>query len=119
MDNSFKERRKHIRIYRNFILSYREKGKLITEHNVSQINNVSKGGLSFSSTHSIKQGAVITVDLKTPFIAQAIRIEGLVLECKEKVPELIYEIRVQFQEIPDQALIALEKIESYSNPKGN
>ena len=114
MDNSSNERRKYLRIYRNFILSYREKGKSAIQHDVSQVNNVSKGGLSFSSTHPLKQGTVVMIDLKTPFIADSIQLEGLVLESREKIPEMIYEIRLQFQEIPEQVLAVLEKIESYS-----
>ena len=57
------------------------------------------------------------IDLKTPFIADSIRLEGVVLECKEKIPEMIYEIRLQFQEIPEQVLTVLEKIESYGKAK--
>ena len=114
MNNPSNERRKHLRIYRNFIMSYHEKGKSMIKHNVSQVNNVSKGGLGFASTHPLKQGAVVTIDLKAPFIADPIRLEGVVLECKEKIPELIYEVRLQFQEISQQASAALEKIEDYS-----
>ena len=102
-----------MRIYRNFILSYHEKGKAIIKHHVSQVNNISKGGMSFSSTYPLKQGAVIMIDLKTLFIADSIRLEGVVLECSEKIPEMIYEIRLQFQETPAQVLSVLEKIESY------
>ncbi len=119
MNNPSNERRKNLRIYRNFILSYHEKGKSMIKHNVSQVNNVSKGGLSFILTHPLKQGAVVTIDLKAPFIADPIRLEGVVLECKEKIPEMIYEIRLQFHEIPRQALTALEKIESYSKAEEN
>jgi len=114
MKNFSNERRKHLRIYRNFIMSYHEKGKSIIKHNVSQVNNVSKGGLCFSSTRPLKQGVVVTIDLKAPFIADPIRLEGVVLGCREKIPEMIYEIRLQFQEIPQQALSLLEKIESYN-----
>ena len=114
MDNPSNERRKYLRIYRNFIMSYHEKGKSMIKHNVSQVNNVSKGGLGFASTHPLKQGVVVTIDLKAPFIADPIRLEGVVLGCKEKIPELIYEVRLQFQEISQQALTALEKIEDYS-----
>jgi hypothetical protein len=117
MDNSFKERRKYLRIYRNFIMSYREKGKSIIKHHVSQVNNISKGGLNFSSTHPLEQGVIVLIDLKAPFIADPIRLEGIVLECKEKVPEMIYEVRLQFQEISEQGLAALEKIENYSKAK--
>jgi hypothetical protein len=113
MNNSSNERRKYLRIYRNFIMSYHEKGKSIIKHNVSQVNNVSKGGLSFILTHPLKAGVVVTIDLKAPFVADPICLEGVVLECKEKIPEMIYEIRIQFQEIPQQVLTVLEKIESY------
>ena len=117
MNKSFKERRKHIRIYRNFILTYHEKGKPGVKQDISQVNNVSKGGMNFSSTYPLKQGVVVIIDLKAPFITDSMSLEGLVLECREKASEIIYEIRVQFQKIPDQALIALEKIEIYSNAK--
>ncbi len=113
MNKPSHERRKYLRIYRNFIMSYHEKGKSLTKHNVTQVNNVSKGGLNFSSTHPLKQGVVVMIDLKAPFIADPIRLEGVVLECREKIPELIYEIRLQFQETQEQVLTLLEKIESY------
>ena len=81
------------------------------------MNNVSKGGLGFLSTHPLEQGVVVTINLKAPFIADPLHLDGVVLECKEKIPELIYEIRLRFQEISQQALIALEKIEGYSKDK--
>ena len=84
-------------------------------HNVSQVNNVSKGGMSFSSTKALKAGTVVTVDLKTPFISDSIILDGVVLESKEKVPDLIYEIRLQFNEVPKDSLAVLAKIEDYSN----
>jgi hypothetical protein len=117
MNNPSNERRSHFRVYRNFILSYHEKGKSIIKHNVSQVNNVSKGGLSFISTYPLKEGAVLTVDLKAPFIGNPIRLEGEVLESREKIPDLIYEIRLQFHEIHPQVLIVLEKIERYAKAK--
>ena len=113
MDNSSKERRKYFRIYRNFILTYHEKGKSKSNHNVSQVNNVSKGGLSFSSTSSLKQGTLLEIDLKTPFLSDSIHLEGSVLESREKVADMIYEIRVEFQEIPESVSTVLEKIENY------
>ena len=82
-------------------------------HDVSQVNNVSKGGLSFSTSHPLKEGSIVVIDLKTPFIADSIHMEGMVLECKEKVADMIYEIRLQFKEIPDNAIGVLKKIESY------
>jgi hypothetical protein len=117
MDKSFKERRKHIRIYRKFILNYHEKGKSVIKYHISQVNNISKGGLSFASSHALTPGAVIIVDMKTPFIADPVRLEGVVLECREKVPDMIYEIRLQFQDVTRQAMAVLDKIEGYGKRK--
>ena len=117
MDKSTDEQRKNSRIYRNFIMSYHEKGKSVIKPDTSQVNNVSKGGLSFSSTYPLKLGVVVMIDLKTLFIADSIRLEGVVLECREKIPEIIYEVRLQFQGISQQVLAVLEKIESYGKAK--
>jgi hypothetical protein len=111
------ERRKYLRIYRNYIMSYHEKGKSVFRKQVSQVNNVSKGGMSFSSTHPLKQGINVLIDLKTPFIADPIRLEGVVLECKEKIADMIYAVRVQFHEVPEDVLVVLDKIESYGKEK--
>ena len=119
MDKPLKERRKYIRIYRNFILSYHQKGNPSATHEVSQVNNVSKGGLCFSSTQPLKQGRSIIINLKTPFISDSISVEGVVLECKEKITDMIYEVRLQFQEVPRQVLTVLEKIETYSKVNEN
>ena len=86
-------------------------------HDVSQLNNVSRGGVNFSSTRPLKQGVVLKIDLKTPFIADSIHLQGVVLECREKIPEIIYEIRLQFQEVSQQAMAVLEKIENYGKDK--
>jgi hypothetical protein len=117
-DRSFSERRQHLRIYRHFIMSYHEKGKSIIRHGASQVNNISKGGLNFSSTYALTEGTVILIDLKTPF-ADSVHLEGTILECKEKIRDVIYEVRLQFKDIAPQALAVLEKIEGYGKAKGN
>ena len=117
MSKSFDERRKHLRIYRNFILSYHEKGKSAIQYNISQVNNVSKGGLNFTSISPLTPGIVVVVELKTPFLADSIKLEGVVLGCKEKISDLIYEVRLQFQGVPEQVLEVLDKIENYGKDK--
>ncbi len=114
MNNPHDERRKHLRIYRNFIMSYHEKGKSADKHDISQVNNVSKGGLNFSSTQALAEGTVLAIELKTPFLADTIHLEGVVLQSMEKIPEMIYVVRLQFKEISQEVLTVLEKIETYS-----
>jgi hypothetical protein len=113
MDNPFKEQRQHPRIYRNFMLSYYEKGRSSLKNDISQIHNISQGGMSFVSTHSLDPQTIVEIDLTTPFIANSLHLEGVVLESKEKISDLIYEIRVQFKDVPEHELAVLAKIESY------
>ena len=119
MNNSFNDRRKYLRVYRNFVMSYYEKNKTNPNHHVSQVNNVSKGGVSFSSEYPLKQGVLLMIDLKTPFIADSIHLEGTVLQSIEKVSDMIYEIRVEFKTPAAQVLAVLEKIEKYSKIDGD
>ena len=118
-DQSFKDRRKHVRIYRNFILSYYEQGKGDTQYEISQVNNISKGGISFVATRSYNQGTVLGISLKTPFLVDSITIEGVVLETKEKISHMIYEIRLQFNNLSGHAHDVLDKIERYSINENN
>ena len=116
MSESFKDRRKHVRVYRNFILTYHHKEKGGDKRDISQVNNISKGGINFVATQALDLQATIGVDLQTPFIANAVYLEGVVLECKEKIPNLIYEIRLEFCNISPEAMDILDKIERY-NPQ--
>lgn len=116
MSESFKDRRKYVRVYRNFILTYHHKEKGGAKHDISQVNNISKGGINFVATQALEMGALIGVDLQTPFITDAVYFEGIVLGCKEKIPNLIYEVRLEFKDLSAQAMDILDKIERY-NPQ--
>jgi hypothetical protein len=114
MSEAFQDRRKHVRIYRNFILNFHQKNKADVKYDISQVNNISKGGINFVATQPLDEGVLIGVDLQTPFIAESVYLEGVVLQCKAKIPNLIYEIRLQFNQLSEQAETILNKIERYS-----
>ncbi len=114
MTENFNERRKFQRIYRNFIMSYNVKGKNDAVE-VSQISNISRGGASFISTHPVKLGAVLDIQITTPYLSEKIFVSGVVLECAEKVNELLYQVRVQFNNISEDTQDILQKIELYTS----
>ena len=114
MAEPFKNRRKYVRIYRNFILSYCLKGQSQVAYEMSQVNNISRGGINFSSTVALIPGSQMLIELKTPFLNDKIKLEGVVLESKEKIARLIYEVRVEFNNVSEQAKEVLAKIEQYS-----
>ena len=114
MSEPFQNRRQHVRIYRNFILSYYSFSNPSVQKEVSQINNISQGGMNFSVTSPLAAGEQLGIELKTPFLAEGVYLQGEVLECREKISELIYEIRLQFKDLSDSAKEILAKVEQYA-----
>ena len=114
MTESFKNRRKHVRIYRNYILSYHLKGHGNIKYEMSQVNNISRGGINFTVTAPFEKGGDLVIEVRTPFLSDHVSMEGTVLESKEKVQGLLYEIRVQFHDLSPEAEEVLAKIERYS-----
>jgi hypothetical protein len=108
------ERRKYVRVYRNFILNYYLLSNPSALKEVSQINNISQGGMNFSVDRSLAEGEGVGIELKTPFLAESIYLQGIVLQCREKITGLIYEIRVEFKDNSTQAKEVLSKIEQYA-----
>ena len=115
MPESFKNHREHVRIYRNFILTYYSVSNSSVQREVSQINNISIGGVNFSATVPLAVGEELNIELKTPFLAEGVHLQGKVLECREKISRLIYEIRLQFQDLSIQAKDILAKVEQYTH----
>ena len=118
MADSFINRRKYVRIYRNFILLYRLKGQENIVYEMSQVNNISRGGVNFSSTVLLTVGGELSIEIKTPFLNDKVNLEGVVLECKEKIPNLIYGVRVEFKNVSAQVNDVLVKIEQYAKQQG-
>ena len=117
-NNPHDERRQSVRIKKNYILRFFQKGNPSVSYEVSQIENISKGGLFFSSTTSFKPGDEIAVELKTPFITDTLYLEGSVLESVEKIRGLIYHNRLKFLGLSAQAADVLDKVEQYNTDKG-
>jgi len=120
MPNPFegKDRRRFTRIYRNFILSYYEKNNAAQKYDISQVNNISRGGVNFIAVRPFDINTKLCLELKTPYLTDVVLLEGIVLGSKEKIPKLIYEVRMEFQDLSEQANDVLGKIELYAQGKG-
>ena len=114
MSQFSENRRKHVRIYRNYILSYHLKGKGNVKYEMSQVNNISKGGINFTVTAPFDKGSDLVIEMKTPFLDDHVTLQGTVLESRQKVQGLLYEVRIQFHDLAPQAEEILAKIEQYS-----
>ncbi|NLE65665.1 MAG: PilZ domain-containing protein [Elusimicrobia bacterium] len=109
------ERRQYVRIRKNYIIRFAQKGNPSLKFDVSQVENISKGGMCFSSSIAFDSGAEVLIELRTPYIAQTVHLEGKILESTQKVAGLIYHNRLQFSDVSPQALDVLEKIEAYNS----
>ncbi len=107
------ERRKYLRIKKHFILSFYDKKDPTTKHEVSQLKNISLGGSCFITVHPYEPLTKLVIELKTPYLAGTIHLEGTVLESQEKVLHLLYETRLLFDSLSPQAEFVLNKIVNY------
>ena len=111
-------RRKHIRIHKNFILMFYFKNDPQATIDVTQLNNISRGGMCFLSSKYLSAGMELVIELKTPFISEAVYFEGKVIESHEKLSQMIFEVRVVFDNLSPTAANVLQKLEQLG-PKGD
>ena len=108
------ERRQSVRIKKNYLVRFRQKENPFLMYDISQIENISRGGLCFTSTISFNTGETLSIELRAPYLPNTIYLEGTVCQAEEKVLGLIYQIRLQFQNLTPFAAEALDKIEKYN-----
>ncbi len=117
-DQKHPEKRKYPRIAKHFMLSYFDLNDPLVKHNASQLKNISLGGLCLITSKAFSAGTRMGIELKTPFLSEFIHLKGTVLESKEKIRNIIYETRMQFDDIPLPAQAVLTKlIEHFRNEK--
>ena len=107
------ERRKHIRVDRSFILTYVDKRTPNVKNEITQLRNISRGGMCFVATRPFELSMELIIEMRTPFTTGGIALEGIVLESRERIKGLIYDVRLRFQNLPPHADEILEKIEYY------
>ena len=110
IEQSGKERRQFLRIKKNFILSYYELERPEKKYDISQLKNISMGGLMFITTQSFAEGTKMGVDLNTPYLADATKLEGVVLGSIDRVKGILYETRIEFTALNPQAKTVISKM---------
>src|SRR3989338_4968041 len=105
-----KERRAYVRINKNFILTYYDSAKRQEKFEITQLKNISLGGLCFITSKPLAVGAQLHIDLKTPYIAEVTYLDGTVLESHEKIKGLIYETRIHFKNLKPESEFILHKL---------
>ena len=112
-EKSGKERRKYQRIQKSFILSYFDKVNPNQKYELTQLKNISQGGVCFITTQAFQKGKMIGIELRTPYLTDTTYLEGEVLQSHEKVKNMLYETRLEFRGVNSQAEFLLSKLIEY------
>ncbi len=107
------ERRFHKRIKKNFILTYFDVNNPSVKFEITQLKNISKGGICFITTRTFPASTQIGIELKTPYLSGTTYLEGTVLESHEKIKNLLYETRLEFAPLEAPAEFLLNKLIEY------
>jgi len=115
----FQEKRRYKRVKKNFILTYFELDHPKRKHEISQLKNISLGGMCFISTKLFEPGTRMGIELKTPYLSGTTYLEGKVLQSHVKVGNMIYETRLLFDALEKDAEFLLQElIEYFLNDQG-
>ena len=109
-NQSNEERRQYERIKKSFILSYFDKATPEHKFEITQLKNISFGGMCFITSHEYESSTKLSVELKTPYLSGTTHLEGTVMESHEKMKGKIYETRMQFGPLEAEAKVLLGKL---------
>ena len=112
-NNQLPERRRHVRINKNFIMTYCQKSNPRKKIEITQLKNISLGGMCFITTQKFEPSTPLQIELKTPYITDTTILEGIVLESQEKTKNMLYETRLQFVYLNTEAQYLLTQLMEY------
>ncbi|VAX35769.1 hypothetical protein MNBD_UNCLBAC01-304 [hydrothermal vent metagenome] len=105
-----KDRRKFPRINKNFILSYLDPSTSDKKYEITQLVNISTGGMCFVTTTQLESLIKIQIKLKIPYLSNNTHLCGKVLDSREKVKGIIYITRLEFEDLPPNAKLLVKEI---------
>lgn len=107
------ERRRYKRIRKNFVLTYFDLADPLQKYNTSQLKNIGLGGMCLITPKPFAPSTILGIELKTPFVTELTHLEGKVMESHEKIKDIIYETRLEFNQLTPPAKFVLNKIIEY------
>ncbi len=107
------ERRTSVRIGKNLILSYFLPSDRSRKFDMTQMKNLSRGGICFVTTEEFPPTTKLAVEFLTPYLTETSSLTGVVIESSAKIPGLLYETRMQFEDLTPSASAFLDEIINY------
>lgn len=113
------ERRQNARFRILSLLKHATEPDVVTLQ-VTNIQNVSSGGLAFFADQEIKEGVVLQLHFLPPNREKPVAAKGKVVRCPQVTPkEKVFEVGVQFLDVSEDGKLAIRELEAFflENPK--
>lgn len=104
------ERRKYERLKKPFVVSYHVFADPASSYDLTQIKDVSIGGMRFVTSQAFPSDTILSLELRAPFKEERLKLKGCVIESKVVAEGLIYDTRVNFVDLGSDAREELSKI---------
>lgn len=112
------EARLHQRLDVNYLLKY-EAGASAKEPAITNIKNISAGGMKFLSREVIPETATINVNVLIPPLERSFQAQATVLRVRRLKKRLIYSVAVRFTDISQKDQKTLDEYVKALSDSGN
>lgn len=112
MTDKGKERRRHPRVDKTFIVSYRV-CEGIGNYDLTQTKNISVGGMLLTTNQQFNAGVLLSIDIRLPFLVKPLKLKGRIVESKQVVKNLIYDTRIELIEIDRDTKEVINRIHNH------
>ena len=103
-----------MRIKGNFVVSYKDITSQEAKADISQTKDISVGGLLFTSQGKFTPGTILSLKLRLPDNPDYINVKVEVVDSKQRVKGVMYDIRAKFIKIEDVQKDYIRKIIDYN-----
>ena len=110
------ERRKHPRLDKTFIVSYRIFAEA-DNYDLTQTKNISVGGMLLTTNRLFRPGTVLSIDIRLPFLMEPLNLKGRVVESREVARQLIYDTHLEVFDLDSDSMEVLNKTVVYNLKK--
>ena len=100
--------RQHKRLLADYLMKFRPAGANDQEFQVSNLKDISAGGVRFWAEFPILEGTLISVEVLIPAIDRIIRVPARVVRSRRSENAPVYYVAARFMEISDQDSQAID-----------
>jgi c-di-GMP-binding flagellar brake protein YcgR len=110
MGKTGKERRMHPRASQALIVYYFRKDDPEKKNELSQIKDISLGGMCLLTETQFQKGDTLSLQIKTPYLADTTALEAAVIASGQIGSRNVFETRIAFNNLSESATDAIQRI---------